>query len=324
MPAGTYFSDGIKALRRTGYTKRDAVMATVEWRPTDNWTSTLDLFHTKATQKDTANQFEVNLGDYNGGYGRLDVTNPAINGSGTFTGGTANNIYPLVRGMYNSRHDTINAYGWKNEFNVGQVTLVADLSYSKAKRRELNLENNTQLAPAPQLDSLNLKYSGNDFSQLSPGLDYSDASKLFLTNTIYGSGYGKVPRISDELKSAKLGAIIRARRPSAASSATSTWASTTPTASRKSTSQRATSMWALRETRPLPSDLQYGLVDLGFAGVGKIPSWYVPGAVARYMTFSPNEDAVLPRVQGVGALGEDHHGLCHGGYRYRMGRAGSR
>ena len=42
---------------------------------------------------------------------------------------------------------------------------------------------------------------------------------------------------------------------------------------------------------PIASDLQYGLVDLGFAGVGKIPSWYVPGAVARYMTFSPNEDA---------------------------------
>ena len=38
-------------------------------------------------------------------------------------------------------------------------------------------------------------------------------------------------------------------------------------------------------------DLQYGLVDLGFAGIGYIPSWNVPGAVARYMTFDPNEEA---------------------------------
>ncbi|HET6433667.1 TonB-dependent receptor [Dyella sp.] len=291
VPAGTYFSDGIKALRRTGYTKRDGVMATVEWRPTDTWTSTLDLFHTKAVQKDTANQFEVNLGDYNGGYGRLDVTNPTINSNGTFTGGTAGNVYPLVRGMYNSRHDTINAYGWKNEFSVGEVSLVADLSYSKARRRELNLENNTQLLPAPQLDSLNLQYSGSDFSQLNPGLDYSDSSKLFLTNTIYGSGYGKVPRISDELKSAKLGAIIPS--PDALSSVITDFEVGVNYADRfkeKHQPEGNINVGAQGDTA-IGSDLQYGLVDLGFAGVGKIPSWYVPGAVARYMTFAPNEDA---------------------------------
>ena len=293
VPAGTFYSEGIKALRRTGYTKRDGVMATVEWRPSTNWTSTLDLFHTKATQKDTANQFEVALNDYNGTNGgtRLDVTNTTVNGNGTFTGGTANNVYPLVRGMYNSRHDTINAAGWKNEFNAGQVSIVADLSYSKAKRRELNLENNTQLTPAPQLDSLNLKYTGSDFSQLAPGLDYSDPSKLFLTNTIYGSGYGKEPRISDELKSAKLGATIP--MPDAVSKLITDVEVGVNYADREKIKHQPEgniNVGAQGDTAIAP-DLQYGLVDLGFAGVGKIPSWYVPGAVARYMTFAPNEDA---------------------------------
>lgn len=291
VAAGTWYSDGIKALRRTGYTKRDAIMATVEWRASDNWTSTLDLFHTKATQKDTANQFESNLGDYNGGYGRLAVTNPTVNGSSTFTSGTANNVYPLVRGLYNNRHDTINAAGWKNEFNAGQVSIVADLSYSKAKRNELNLENNTQLMPAPQLDSLHLNYSGNDFSQLTPGLSYSDPSKLFLRNTIYGSGYGKTPRISDELKSAKLGAIIPS--PDAISSVISDFDVGINYADRNKVKHQPEgniNVGAQGDTAIAP-DLQYGSVDLGFAGVGKIPSWYVPGAVARYMTFSPNEKA---------------------------------
>lgn len=291
VPAGTYYSDGIKALRRTGYTKRDAVMATVEWRPSDTWTSTLDLFHTKATQKDTANQFEVNLSGYNGSAGGYNVTNPVVNGNDTFIGGSANRVYPLVRGMYNSRHDTINAYGWKNEFSVGQVSLVADLSYSKAKRNELNLENNTQLLPNPQLDSLQLGYTSNGFSQLNPGLDYSDPSKLFLTNTIYGSGYGKVPRISDELKSAKIGAIIPS--PEALSPVISDFDVGINYADRfkeKHQPEGNINVGAQGDT-PIASDLQYGLVDLGFAGVGKIPSWYVPGAVARYMTFSPNEDA---------------------------------
>jgi iron complex outermembrane receptor protein len=206
----TYYSEGIKALRRTGYSKRDGIMGTLEFRPSESWISTLDAFHSEDKQESTANQFEVNLGDYNGGYGHINVTNAQINSNNTFTGGTAANLYPLVRGMYNKRNDKINAVGWKNEFFVGRAKLVADVSWSKADRNELSLENNTQLAPAPQLDTLNLMYSSGGFPQLKPGLDYSNPSKLFLRNTIYGSGYGKVPRIADELKSIRLGGNVPA------------------------------------------------------------------------------------------------------------------
>ncbi len=37
VPAGTFYSDGIKALRRTGYIKRDGVMGTLEFRPGGAW-----------------------------------------------------------------------------------------------------------------------------------------------------------------------------------------------------------------------------------------------------------------------------------------------
>ena len=95
----TFYSEGIKALRRTGYTKRDGVMATLQFRPSDKWTSTFDVFASRATQEDTANQFEVNLGDYNGTGTHILVTNPVINDNLTFVGGDAHNLYPLVRGM---------------------------------------------------------------------------------------------------------------------------------------------------------------------------------------------------------------------------------
>ena len=86
VAAGTHYSDGIKALRRTGSTKRDGMMGTLEFRPSDAWISTLDVFHSESKQEDTANQFEVHIGDYNGGYGRLNVANPRIV-NGTFVGG---------------------------------------------------------------------------------------------------------------------------------------------------------------------------------------------------------------------------------------------
>ena len=300
VPAGTYYSDGIKALRRTGETKRDGVMATFQFRPSNAWTSTLDVFHSEAEQVSTANQFEVHIGDYNGGYGRLDVDNPVINGNNTFTGGTANNVYPLVRGMYNYREDEINAFGWNNEFNVGSVRLVADVSWSKTKRDEINLENNTQRLPAPQLDSVGLEFRSGGFSQINPGFDYSDPSQLFLANTIYGSGYGKTPKVEDELKGVKLMASFPL--PEALG-----WFSDLDVglnyADREKTKRQPEGNINLgaQGITSIASDLQYGLVDLRFAGIGYIPSWNVPAAVARYMTFNPvdNLSYLIPKAWDV-------------------------
>ena len=294
VPEGTYYADGIKALRRTGYNKRDAVMATLEFRPNSVWHSTLDTYFTKAHQEDTANQFEVHVGDYNGGYGRIHISPYTINGNNTFTGGTAANLYPLVRGMYNDRKDIIRAFGWSNDFDLDNVKLFTDLSWSKATRKELNLENNTQLAPDANnghLETINLSYQNDGFSQIVPTVhDYSDPSKLYLRGTIYGSGYGKVPEVNDELKSAKIAAQFNAPE------SMSQWMTGITVgynhADRQKTKQQPEgniNVGSQGDTT-IASDLQYSPVDLSFAGIGYIPSWNVPGAVARYMTFKPAID----------------------------------
>ncbi|MGH8027301.1 MAG: TonB-dependent receptor, partial [Pseudoxanthomonas sp.] len=292
VPAGTFYSDGVKALRRTGELTRTGVMATLQYRPSNAWTSTLDMFHSSAEQVDTANQFEVHVGDYNGTNGavRLDVTNPVINGNNTFTGGTMGNVYPLVRGMYNRREDEINAFGWNNDFTVGQARIVADIGWSRAKRDELNLENNTQLLPAPQLDTLQYSIRNNGFSQLNPGLDYSNPDSLYLTGTIYGSGYGKVPKVVDELKTAKLAVSLPAPAWLKGFSDIDFGLNYAEREKNKRQPEGNINLGAQGNTT-IASDLQFDPVDLGFAGIGYIPAWNVPGAVARYMTFEPSATA---------------------------------
>lgn len=297
VAAGTYFSDGIKALRRTGNNKRDGVMATVQFRPSSTWTSTFDAFHTEAEQIDTANQFEVNLSNYNGGYTPgLLITNPQVDASGSFTGGTASGVYPLVRGMYNKRKDKIDAFGWNNEFNLGSVRLVADLNYSKATRKELNLENNLQLVPMPQLDTVGLAIKPNDFSQITPGRDYSDPNNLFLTNTIYGSGYGKVPEVEDRLKGGRLAATLPAPQALTWFSDIDVGVNYADRRKQKAQAEGNILLGAQGDTS-IASDLQYDPVNLGFAGIGTIPAWNVPAAVSRYMTFDPvtNLDYLIPK-----------------------------
>ncbi|MEA9912321.1 TonB-dependent receptor [Xanthomonas campestris pv. raphani] len=288
---GVYFSDGIKALRRTGNQKRDGVMATLQYRPSNAWTSTLDAFHTEAEQIDTANQFELNLSNYNGGYTPgLNITDVRVNDRNTFLGGNASGVYPLVRGMYNKREDKIDAFGWNNEITAGAVKIVADLNYSKATRDELNLENNLQLAPMPQLDTVGVTVNGNGFSQLSPGLNYSNPDALFLTNTIYGSGYGKVPRVEDVLKGARLQASFP--MPEALS-----WFSDLDVGvnyahrEKQKTQPEGNITLGAQGEATVAADLQYAPVNLGFAGIGALPAWNVPAAVSRYMLFNPSDDA---------------------------------
>ena len=302
VAAGTFYSGGIKALRRTGYTTRTGALATLQFRGSDSWMSTLDLFYSTAEQEDTANQFEVNLGDYNGNFTpRLNVTNPVVNANGTFVGGTANNVYPLVRGIYNKRDDTIKAVGWTNEFFIDDVVLTADVNWSRANRDELSLENNTQRRnPTPSLDSINLLFRSNGFSQLRPSRDYSNPADLFLDNTIYGSGYGKVPSVEDQLTGIKLVANLPAPE---RLSVFSTFDVGVNRAERDKSKRQPEGNIDLGPQGPtaIGSQFQYGSVDLGFAGLGTIPSWNVPGAVAQYMRFNPTADLdyLIPKAWDV-------------------------
>jgi iron complex outermembrane recepter protein len=307
VPAGTFITDGIKALRRTGYTKRDGLMGTIEFRPSKAWTSTLDLFYSKAKQEDTANQFEVNLSGYNNNIST--ITPPAVNfagvtvnGNKTLTASTAENIYPLVRGIYNKREDEISAFGFNNKFTGDHgIRVSADISYSKANRNELSLENNQQLpvvnGTTLPLDNLQITGSSSNFTTLRPGLDYSALSSLRLTNTIYGSGYGKVPSVKDELTGFKLVASLPASSMLSVLTDIDVGVNFADRSKKKRQPEGAIffntdpTKGPIQGDTAIGSDLSYGLVNLGFAGVGSIPAWNVPAAVSRYMTFSPSSTA---------------------------------
>ncbi|HEY1147543.1 MAG TPA: TonB-dependent receptor [Pseudoduganella sp.] len=289
VPAGTYVTDGIKSLARSGYNKRDGLMGVLQYRPSKNFTSMIDVYASRFKHEDTANQFEVHIGGYNGGY------TPGLNFTGVTTdqgalsGGTATGVYPLVRGMYGKRRDDIRAVGWNNEWRLNGATLVADLSHSTAKRDEVSLENNLQISDAagnPYLDSVKLNFTSGGFPTMDPGRDYSNPASLYVRNTIYGSGYGKTPKVEDELNAIKLTAKIDA------TGALENWFSSFDVgvhySDRKKQKRQPEGDIVLKGApSTISSDLLYSPVDLGFAGVGNIPAWNVPAVVNKYMIFAP-------------------------------------
>lgn len=302
MPAGAYTSEGIKALRRTGKSERDGVMAAIEFRPNKNWTSVVDGFWSRAKQVDTANQFEMSM-TWNG-ENRPPITwdGVGVNPGNSWTGGTVTNVYPLIRGMYNKRDDRIVAAGWNNKLRFDNgVKLLADVNYSRATREELVLENNTQLLATGPLDTVNVDIRSNGFSQINTGLNYSDPTQLFLQNTIYGSGYGKKPSVKDDLTGFKLVATLPAKGLIADWFADFDIGLNYADRSKKKRQPEGNINLGAQGVTAIGSDLQYGLVDLGFAGLGMIPAWNVPGAVGRYMTFEPTESLsyLIPKAWQV-------------------------
>ncbi|HWW69312.1 MAG TPA: TonB-dependent receptor [Duganella sp.] len=286
LPAGTFAANGIKAVARSGENQRDGVMGVLQYRPNKQWTSILDVYASRFKAEETANQLEISLEQGESNYNPVQVNN------GTIAGGTLNNVRPLVRGMYNKRKDDIRAVGWSNEFRNNDFTIFADLNYSKAKRNELSLENNLQYSnggASALLDKVNLGYGNGGYSRLTTGLDYSNPANLYVGNTIYGSGYGKVPSVEDELKGAKLTANVRAG--GALEKAFSSFDFGVNYADRsKSKRQPEGSINLVGAPVSVPGSLQYGNADLGFAGAGSIPTWNVPGMVGQFMSFQPSED----------------------------------
>lgn len=289
VPAGTFLQDGIKSLAKSGNMKRDGFMGVLEVKPSKNWTSVLDAYASTFKQVDTNNQFEVNLSGYNGTnpYIPFSYANPIIS-NGVLGGAQAVNVYPLVRGQYNSREDTINAIGWNNQFKFEGWSLLADVNYSKAKRTELYNEINTQLASTPNgssLDTLTVNWANGGFPVIKGGLNYSDPTKLFTGNSIYGQGYGRKPQVEDELKGYKLVGTL----PVAGDFFSGVDFGLNLSDRSKKKRQPEGPLEAIGAPT-ISSDLLYSPVDLGFSGSGVVPSFNVPGVVAKYFQpFNPSE-----------------------------------
>ena len=293
VPANTYVTDGAKILARSGNDKRDAFIGVLEFRPNSSWTTQVDLYSSSDKRKETANQFEVNLSNYPS---TNVFSNLTIDSNNTLTGATVANTVPLVRGMYYDRKDTINAIGMNNKLKLGEATLVGDVSYSKSTKDELSLETNTQLGPSGTnvLDTITYNV-GSGFPHLSAGLDYSDPTKLLLGPTIYGQGYGKKPHVEDELSAAKLSGSMPA--PVLAGIFSEFEVGVNYSDREKKKRQPEANLTAVG-TPSISSDLQYSPLNLGFAGGGIIPTWNVPGVIAKYFApFAPSEDSAPYLVQ---------------------------
>ncbi len=303
VAAGTSATDGLKIFARSGTNTRDGVIGVAEWRPTDAFTSVVDIYYSRFQREETARGLEVHIGGYNGGIAPgLNYTTTRISG-GTLIGGAATGVYPLARNNYNDRVDKLTAFGWNNQYRMDDWILTGDISYSKAEREELNMETQAQYRNAagdPVLDFVTYNLSTDQFPTASLGLNYNDPARIQIGPTIYGAGYGKVPMVEDELTSYKL----------VASRSLGRFFDNVEFginfADRQKDKDQPEAGLSVSGFRPLASNLILERTKLDFANTSSTLSWDVPTVLGSvFDPFRPSSTAAAYLIQKAWRVDEE-------------------
>jgi iron complex outermembrane receptor protein len=163
---------------------RDGVMGTLEFKPTSNFHSTENFFYSKFRQSELMRGEEWIEGGNSDA--NQTITNPVFQtiGGATFnTGGKINEIVPILISDYNTRNEDEFTFISKNTWDVAGWRLGGDLGYAFANRHETQMEQYAQYGPGagtPDTVTFGNTATTNGFPQFTPGLNYGDASKIYL------------------------------------------------------------------------------------------------------------------------------------------------
>jgi iron complex outermembrane receptor protein len=215
--AGKLVLGGAKPYVMSSLLKRDSVMGTLEFKPTDNFSSTLDVFYSKFDNVENLKGIEFPL------YWSGATLQPATTISdGMITKGQFNGVGAVVRNDMNTRSSTLKSVGWNTKVGLSDDwTATADISWSQVKRTDMVLESyaGTGRAGVGATDNLGFTMTGDGTAMFSSTIDYADPGQIFLTMPQgWGSnaalpggqdGYLNMPSIEDELRAVRLSAERR-------------------------------------------------------------------------------------------------------------------
>lgn len=169
---------------------RDGLMATLEWRPNEDYSSVLDVFHSRFDKDEFKRGME--FGTIWGAAGRPLPGSTVVDD--TVTRARFADFAPIMRNDYNAAHDVLTSVGWNHSMRLGaNWTLDADISHSRAKRNERILETYAGLANG-LTDTIDISLNPDGYYDFIFGLDYANPDHFVLTDA---GGWGQDGYVKD-------------------------------------------------------------------------------------------------------------------------------
>jgi iron complex outermembrane receptor protein len=178
-PGGNVVIGGLKSYSTSTELKRLGLAGTLEFKPTDTITSTIDGFYSNFKDDQVKRGIEVPLQ-----WGGATLT-PGTVTDGVVTSGTFSNVWNVVRNVLQPRHAKLYSFGWNNRYDGPNGWHgFLDLSYSKTKRNEVVFETyaGTGYNKSGPGDTLGFETSDTGSVITSHNLDYSDPGLILITS----------------------------------------------------------------------------------------------------------------------------------------------
>lgn len=199
---------GTKPFVRTVDLDRFGVTGTLEYKPIENFSSTLDLYYSKFTENQRLRGIEIPL------YWSAAQLQPGGTiEDGFVTAGTYTNVTGVVRNDANGRDTDTYAAGWRNVYETDGWKFDLDLNYSRSDRQQRNLESysGTGYATSGPDDTIGFQVGSGGLYNLTSQLDYTDTNLIVLTDPqgwgagadVVQAGFINAPNTEDSLKQAR-------------------------------------------------------------------------------------------------------------------------
>ena len=156
---------------------RDGLMATLQYKPNDEYEMVLDVYYSRFDRKE--NERGMEFGTTWGGATLVDRTDGS---GGVATEASWTGVRPIVRNDFNGYEDRLTSIGWNHKWSFAEDwTFTADLGTSRGKRDERILELYSVLAEGMS-DTATAHFNPDGYFDFDFGLDYSDPSILRLAD----------------------------------------------------------------------------------------------------------------------------------------------
>lgn len=300
LPPGNADVVGLKGAEVTASSReqvRNGIMAVIDFKPSKDYRTALDLYYSEFDQKTTMRGMMWNSHQWSA-VAYKDPKVETIGGTKLLTGGALVNLEPIVRNDYNVRKDEVFAVGWNNRFKADKWVFDGDLSYSAAKRKEQVLETYAGLGPANSgITDNNFQFQipvGAGLPRFTPSYDYTDTGRIKLTDV---GGWGKDADMHRPLVEDKLGALkLSAKRD--LDGMLRSIETGLSYSKREKEHEDINNYYFLKNKRApatVSSDLLQPSTSLAFAGIPAVLSYDTMAVLAKYYDQQPArvDDAAL-------------------------------
>ncbi|MEP9359627.1 TonB-dependent receptor [Sphingomonas sp. KR3-1] len=213
---GNLFLGGAKPYVQSNLLKRYGGVATVEWAPSDNFHSTLDLLYSHFEETQHLRGIEFGVAPTWGSNGTIAPGYTVQNG--LVTDATISNLVNVQRNDLNQRKAENFSIGWNNDLKLSDtIHLNVDASWSRATRTDFLLEtySGTGYNSSGVKDTIKIHQNADGTYDIVPTLDYTNTSIIKLTDprgwgyngttAVVQAGFLNRPDFVDDLKSLRAG-----------------------------------------------------------------------------------------------------------------------